>query len=81
MLGGDSIPWLVTSLKTFSRASGIVAILVGFVVLVGWTLDTGVFGPILPGPVAMNPVSAVGLLLAGVSAWLLQDERAEGRAR
>ena len=29
----------------------------------------------------MNPVSAVGLLLAGVSAWLLQDERATGRAR
>jgi len=77
VLGGDSIPWLVTSLKTFSRASGIVAILVGCMVLVGWTLDAGVFGPVLPGPVAMNPVSAVGLLLAGVSAWLLQDGRAE----
>jgi two-component system, sensor histidine kinase and response regulator len=58
-----------------------VAILVGCIVLVGWTLDAGVFGPILPGPVAMNPVSAVGLLLAGVSAWLLQDERADQRAR
>jgi two-component system, sensor histidine kinase and response regulator len=50
-------------------------------VLVGWTLDVGVFGPILPGPVAMNPLSAIGLLLAGLSAWLLQDERAEGRER
>ena len=29
----------------------------------------------------MNPISAVGLLLAGVSAWLLQDERADQRAR
>src|SRR5215211_4066452 len=80
-LGGDSIPGLVTFLKIFSRASSIVAIVVGCVVLAGWTLDAGVFGPFLPGPVAMNPVSAVGLLLAGVSAWLLQDERANRRVR
>src|SRR5215218_5537916 len=80
-LGGDSIPGLVSFLRTFSRASTIVAILVGCVVLAGWTLDAGVFGPFLPGPVAMNPVSAVGFVLAGVSAWLLQDERTEGRKR
>ena len=29
----------------------------------------------------MNPLSAIGLLLAGVSAWLLQDENVEGRER
>jgi hypothetical protein len=58
-----------------------VAILVGCMVLVGWTLAVGDFRGDLPGPVAMNPVSAVGLLLAGVSAWLLQDERADQRAR
>jgi signal transduction histidine kinase len=68
-------------MKTFSRASGIVAILVGCMVLVGWTLTVGDFRGDLPGPVAMNPVSAVGLLLAGVSAWLLQDERVDQRAR
>jgi two-component system, sensor histidine kinase and response regulator len=50
-------------------------------VLVGWTLAVGDFRGVLPGPVAMNPLSAVGLLLAGVSAWLLQDERADGRVR
>ena len=54
---------------------------VGLMVLAGWTLDVGVFGRFLPGPVAMNPVSAVGLMLAGASAWLLQDERTEGRVR
>src|SRR5919107_424736 len=80
-LEGDSIPWLVTSLKTFSRASGVVAILVGCIVLLGWTFAVGNLRSGLPGPVAMNPVSAVGLLLAGVSAWLLQDERAGLRAR
>jgi signal transduction histidine kinase/DNA-binding response OmpR family regulator len=58
-----------------------VAILVGCVVLAGWTLDVGVFVRVLPGPVAMNPVSAVGFLLAGASAWLLQDERADQRMR
>ncbi|MGI9121694.1 MAG: response regulator, partial [Rubrobacter sp.] len=57
------------------------AVLVGCGVLAGWTFDAGAFRQVLPGPVAMNPVSAVGLLLAGVSAWLLQDERAEGWGR
>src|SRR5829696_7420491 len=80
-VGGDSIPGLVTFLNTFSRASSIVAMLVGCMVLAGWTLDAGALGRFLPGIVAMNPVSAVGLLLAGVSTWLLQDERANRRAR
>jgi signal transduction histidine kinase/DNA-binding response OmpR family regulator len=58
-----------------------VTILVGCIVLVGWTLDVGNIRGDLPGPVAMNPDSAVGLSFAGMSAWLLQDERADQRAR
>ena len=58
-----------------------VAILVGCVVLAGWTLDAGSLGRFLPGPVAMNPVSAVGFVLAGVSVWLLQDGRTGLKAR
>ena len=50
-------------------------------VLAGWTLAVGNFRGVLPGPVAMNPLSAVGLVLAGVSAWLVQDERVEGWGR
>ena len=57
------------------------AVVVGCLVLAGWTLDAGALGRFLPGPVAMNPLSAVGLLLAGVAAWVLQDERADGRVR
>ena len=57
------------------------AVLVGCGVLAGWTLDAGALRDILPGPVAMNPLSAVGLVLAGVSAWLLQDERVDGKVR
>jgi two-component system, sensor histidine kinase and response regulator len=61
--------------------ASLLAILVGCLVLVGWTLDVGVLERVLPGLVAMNPVSAVGFVLAGVSAWLLQEERAGGRVR
>jgi hypothetical protein len=43
-----------------------VAVLVGCIVLLGWTFAVGSLRNDLPGPVAMNPVSAVGLLLAGV---------------
>ena len=68
-------------MKTFSRASSVVAMLVGCVALIGWTLDTGSLGRVMPGPVAMNPVSAVGLVLAGVSAWLLRDGWADRKAR
>ena len=57
------------------------AILVGCVVLLGWTLDAGSLGRALPGPVAMNPVSAAGFVLAGVSAWLLQDGWADRGGR
>src|SRR5215212_1728820 len=69
-LEDGSIPGLVSFLKTFWRASSIVAMLVGCVALLGWTLDAGALGRVLPGPVAMNPLSAVGLVLAGASAWL-----------
>jgi len=51
------------------------------VVLVGWTLDVGVLERVLPGLVAMNPVSAAAFVLAGVAAWLLQEERAGRGAR
>src|SRR5215204_3644268 len=80
-LEADSVPGLVAFLKVFSRASSIVAIVVGCLVLAGWTLDAGALGRLLPGPVAMNPLSAVGLVLAGVAAWVLQDERAGQRMR
>ena len=42
--------------------------------LVGWTLDVGAFKRVLPGLVAMNPVTAVCFILAGASLWLLRSE-------
>src|SRR3712207_650278 len=77
----DSIPGLVSFFKTFARASSVVAVLVGCAVLAAWSLDVGVLGRFLPGLLAMNPLVALGFVLAGVSAWLLQEGRATGRMR
>ena len=77
----DSVPGLVRFLRSFSRVASVLTILVGCMVLVGWTLDVGVLQRVLPGLVAMNPITAVGFVLAGVSAWLLQEERVGRRAR
>ncbi|HJQ30043.1 MAG TPA: response regulator [Rubrobacter sp.] len=74
-----SIPRLVSFLKRFSRASSIVAVLVAGVVLAGWKLDIGALKRVLPGLVAMNPVTAIGFILAGISLWLLQLELADRR--
>jgi signal transduction histidine kinase/DNA-binding response OmpR family regulator len=68
-------------LRSFSRVASILAIFVGCMVLAGWSFDVGVLERILPGLVAMNPISAVGFVLAGVSAWLLQKQRASLRVR
>ena len=67
-------------MRSFSRVASFLAILVGCVVLVGWTLDVGVLQRVLPGLVAMNPVTAAAFVLAGASAWLLQEERPGRRA-
>ena len=72
---GTAVPGLPARLGAFSALAGGVAVLVGSLVLVGWTLDIGVLKRILPNLVAMNPVTAVSFVLAGVSLWLLGPER------
>ena len=68
-------------MRTFSRVASILAIFVGCMVLAGWLFDAGVLERVLPGLVAMNPITAVGFVLAGASAWLLQEERVGSRLR
>jgi hypothetical protein len=47
---------------------------------VGWTFDVDLLKRVLPGLVAMNPMSAVAFLLAAVSLFLFSDDKSHGRA-
>ncbi len=80
-LGPQSIsaPSLSASLRTLSRGTSIFAVLVGCLVLVGWTFDVEGLKRILPGLVAMNPVTALTFILAGASLGLLGTEGGDRR--
>jgi len=68
---------LTYRLKNFSRWDGWVVAFGGGIVLLGWSLGNEVLKRILPGLVAMNPVTALGFILAGAS--LLSYWLAEGK--
>jgi hypothetical protein len=51
----------------FSQWNGIALMGGGAVVLCGWIFDCYILKRILPGLVAMNPVTALGFILAGIS--------------
>lgn len=58
--------------------AGIVAITTGFAVLGGWQGDVDSLKRILPGLVSMNPLTAVGFILAGGSLALQWNPSAAG---
>jgi PAS domain S-box-containing protein len=55
--------------------------LIAGLVLIGWTFDVDLLKRVVPGLVAMNPMSAVAFLLAAVSLFLFSDEKSVGHAR
>ncbi len=61
------------------RVAAAIVLAAGALVLTGWALDVQLFKRIVPDAVAMNPVTAVAFMLAGLSLWLLQVEE-EGRS-
>src|SRR5262245_16672220 len=63
-------PGRVSRLTAASRAASVLVALGGGIVLLGWQLDVTALTSILPGRVAMNPVTALGFLLASVALWL-----------
>lgn len=58
----------------FPLVGAAVAVLVGGLTLLGWTLDIVPLTVAIPGGVAMNPVTAVAAVLAGVALFLSRQE-------
>src|SRR5262245_39769294 len=63
-------PRRVSRLQAVSRAASALAVAGGGAVLVGWQLDVAARTSILPGRVAMNPVTALAFMLTAVALWL-----------
>jgi PAS domain S-box-containing protein len=59
-----------------SLAAGVVVVLVGYLVLVGWWFDVAALKSVLPGLVTMKANTAAGFVLAGVSLLSSLNERA-----
>jgi len=56
-------------------AASAFALIVGDLVLIGWRFHLEAFKSVLPGSIAMNPVTALALALSGLSLWLLREDR------
>jgi signal transduction histidine kinase/DNA-binding response OmpR family regulator len=67
----DIDPRRIAFLRTLSRVMVLFVGLLGALVLVGWRLDVEALRSVMPGRVAMNPLTALGFLLAAASLWLL----------
>jgi two-component system cell cycle sensor histidine kinase/response regulator CckA len=61
--------------------AGIAAVASGSIALLGWAMDVRTLRSVVPGLTAMNPTTAIGFILAGVSLWLLVSEPADARYR
>src|SRR5262249_24361798 len=61
---GPSAERRVATLRKLSRGLAVLVALIGATILVGWELDIEVLKSILPRRIAMNPLTALGLLLA-----------------
>jgi len=55
------------------------ALTVGDLVLYGWRFDIEVLKSVVPGFVAMNPMTAFALALSGLSLWSLRDRERDAR--
>jgi signal transduction histidine kinase/CheY-like chemotaxis protein len=56
-------------IESLSRASGVLVALLGLGVLLGWQLDNALLRGGTPGRTAMNPTTALALILGGGALW------------
>ena len=73
---GDSGQTTVGPSPLFSRIASGAVILLGVLVLSGWTFGVRHLIQIVPGLVAMNPTTALGFVVAGVCLWRLSSRPA-----
>src|SRR5690606_36065844 len=60
--------------RTVSQVAALLVLITGAAVLAGWALDSAPLKRVLPGYVAMVPLTALGFVLAGLSLLLLHPE-------
>jgi hypothetical protein len=68
---------LQRSLSRLASMFSVVAVVIGFLVLLGWQFDIELFKRVVPTFVAMNPTTAITFVYAGVSLFLLQPSHAQ----
>ena len=71
--------WRGLPLTSLARATSIFALVLGWLVLLGWQLDLPILRSTLPGRVAMNPMTALTFMLAAGSLWLQVEPFADRR--
>ena len=57
--------------RTIARLGGVLLLLLGVLVLLGWLWHIDLLTTVLPGRITMKPNSAIGFLFLGFAAFLL----------
>ncbi len=65
----------LSQLKFFSKIASIIAILVGLLVIIGWTFNIESFKSIFPNIVAMKANTAICFMLSGISLFYLNEKQ------
>jgi two-component system, sensor histidine kinase and response regulator len=76
-MNAHTSPQLYSMLKTVAAIAAGTVCLVGCLVLTGWAFDLEIVKRVFPHSVAMNPLTAIGFFLAGLSLalWIPEQDR------
>lgn len=66
-------PHLFSLLEAYSHRVGVLVAAVAVSVLVGWALDQSLLKSMMPGRIAMNPMTAACFIASGAAVWILRS--------